>query len=349
MVDDSNKDYVEYKKHYGDPKTESEPAQQTEEEVPTEERRPFFQLINKHSEIWHQDKQISLLPYDLVGELAGETVCELLLNSQKVYAKKNMESKFERLMSTLKDNQNNKLSLVDVQKIMAAINMVDTAENQSSALWIGPDIVNVTGVTNSVLRSTKNIADVVADHYRQFKQSFPYEVIQREDSFMLSLFEQLCSDSKSAVDIHMLKGDPQVLKLQSSVDQKTIIDQNFDKIGFAAIKNKNISYVIDKPVVIIGSSKKLVKTFDWEVDVDLFPDPYVSKQHAVILFNFQSEKFEIKCLSTTNPIKVKDRLLSNKDDPKPLDENCFIRIGGQTLWFTIMNEEDINNDDIDEN
>lgn len=347
MVGDSNSDYVEYKKHYGEPKLDTDVNPQLEEETPVEERRPYFQLINKHCEIWHQDKQISLLPYDLIGEIAGEIVFELLLNSQKVYSKKNIESKFDKLMSTLKDSQNNKLTLVDLQKIMAAISLVDTAENQSNALWIGPDIINTTGVTNSVLRSTKNIADVVADHYRQFKQNFPFEVSQREDSFMLSVFEQLCSDSKSAVDIHMLKGPAQQ---ERTIQKRNLsLEDQFDKIGFAALKNKNVSYVIDKPVVIIGSSKKLSKTFDWQLDVDLFPDPYISKQHAVILFNFQSEKFEIKCLSTTNPIKVKDRMITAKDDPKPLDENCFIRIGRQTLWFTITNEEDMNNDDIDEN
>ena len=100
---------------------------------------------------------------------------------------------------------------------------------------------------------------------------------------------------------------------------------------------------------MIGCCKKIKQgDFEWPLDLDLYPDPYVSRQHAIITFNFQIEKFEIRCLSKTNPIRVKDRLVSDKDDPALLEENCFIRIGKQMLWFSIMNEEDINNDELEE-
>lgn len=279
----------------------------------------------------------------MLSELIGEIVFELLLNAQKIYPKKNIETKFEKMMTEIKDSQS-KLSLIDAQKILEAIHMVDTSESPSNAAWIGPDCINLTGVTHAIIKSTKNIEDVVIDHYRTFKQQFPYEISQRESSFLLSVYQLLTTESKTAVDKFTIKGD-------GSEYREYTYAETFDRIGFAALKNKNVDFVIDQPVVIIGSSKTLEKKtdFTWEVDLDLFPDPYVSKQHALLAFNFQIEKFEIKCLSATNPIKVKDKILTSKDDPKVLDENCFIRIGKQTLWFTITNEEEAVNDEIEEN
>lgn len=320
----------------GEPRPEEEQAQ--------EDRKPNFQPLNKYDQITVQDKVIQLLPYEMLSELVGEIVFELLLNAQKIYPKKMIETKFEKMVAEIKDSQS-KLSLIETQKILEAIHLVDTSESPANAMWIGPDCINLTGVTHAIIKSTKNIEDVVIDHYRTFKQNFPYEINQRESSFFLSIYHLLCTESKAGIDKFAIRGD-------GSTFTEFTQAEPFDTLGFAALKNKNVNFVVDQPVVIIGSSKKLDKLagdFSWEVDLDLFPDPYVSKQHALLAFNFQTEKFEIRCLSTTNPIKVKDRILTAKDEPKPLDENCFIRIGKQTLWFTITNEEEVNNEEIEEN
>ena len=280
----------------------------------------------------------------MLAELAGELVFELLLNPQKIYPKKTMETQFEKMLVESKDNQS-KLTLIETQKILEAIHLVDTSESPANAMWIGPDCINLTGVTHAIIKSTKNIEDVIVDHYRTFKQNFPYEIAQRESSFFLAIYHLLCTESKTAVDRQAIRGDNSMFKEFPPAEA-------FDKLGFAALKNKNVNFVIDQPIVIIGSSKRVdhkASDFTWEVDLDLFPDPYVSKQHALLAYNFQSEKFEIRCLSSTNPIKVKDKILTAKDDPKVLDENCFIRIGKQTLWFTITNEEEVNNEEIEEN
>jgi hypothetical protein len=337
-------DYIEFRKQIKDTEKPLETDQKPEEEQATEERKTNFQPVNKYDQIIVQDKVVQLLPYEMLSELIGEIVFELLLNAQKIYPKKTIETKFEKMMTEIKDSSS-KLSLIETQKILEAIHLVDTSESPANAMWIGPDCINLTGVTHAIIKTTKNIEDVVVDHYRTFKQNFPYEINQRESSFFLSIYNLLCTESKTAIDKSAIKGDGSDFKEYSQADA-------FDKIGFAALKNKSVNYVIDQPIVIIGSSKIMEKTksdFSWEVDLDLFPDPYVSKQHALIAFNFQTEKFEIRCLSTTNPIKVKDKILTSKDDPRVLDENCFIRIGKQTLWFTITNEEEINNEEIEEN
>lgn len=340
----SHPDYIEFRKHLKDTEKPAETEPKQDEEQAQEERKPNFQPLNKYEQIIVQDKIIQMLPYEMLSELISEIIFETLLNAQKIYPKKTIETKFEKMMAEIKDSSS-KLSLIEAQKILEAIHLLDTSESPANAMWIGPDCINLTGVTHAIIKSTKNIEDVVVDHYRTFKQTFPYEINQRESSFFLSVYNLLCTESKTAVDKFAIRGD--------GTDFKEFTEaEPFDKLGFAALKNKNVNFIIDQPIVIIGSSKSLDKTkseYSWEVDLDLFPDPYVSKQHALIAFNFQTEKFEIRCLSSTNPIKVKDKILSSKDDPRPMDENCFIRIGKQTLWFTITNEEEVNNEEIEEN
>lgn len=325
-----------------------EPTEQPAEEDQTEEKKPRFQLINKYDEVFIADKQIQLLPYDCLSELVSNIVFDLLLTEQKEYSRKIVEEKFEKLVTSIKDGQS-KLSKIDLEKILEAIHMVDTSsatsENQSNAKWkwIGPDCINLTGATHQLITKTKNIEDVSIDHYRAFKQAFPFEINQRESSFFQQLLHNLEKDAKSQFDPSWFTPQPQYFAEHTKFDA-------FEKVGFAALKNKNVNFIVEKPVVIIGCKKK-AKTddFDWQVDLDLFPDPFVSKQHALLMFNFQTEKFEIKCISQTNPIKVKDKLLYFKDDPKSLEENCFIRIGKQTLWFTILTEGEIDNDEFEEN
>lgn len=46
-----------------------------------------------------------------------------------------------------------------------------------------------------------------------------------------------------------------------------------------------------KPSAIIGRSAKdsSSKKYKWEVDVDLSNSPSISRQHAVILYNYEDE------------------------------------------------------------
>lgn len=316
--------------------------EQPQEEDQIDEKKNNFTTINKYEQIVVQEKTIQLVVYEYLSELAATIVFELLLSSSKTYPKKSIEAYFQKMLMGTKDAQS-KMNIGEIQKILESINLVDFSENTNSALWIGPDCINITGVTHTQVKSTKNIEDVIIDSYRNFRQAFPFEINQRESSFFQSLYHNLCQDAKPAIDKKWFHTDSSEFREHAQVDR-------FERIGFAVLKNKSISYVITKPITIIGCSKKTKEgDFVWQLDLDLYPDPYVSRQHAVLTFNFQTEKFELRCLSKTNPIRVKDKLLTDKDEPFILDENCFIRIGKQMLWFSIMNEEDINNDEFEEN
>jgi len=56
----------------------------------------------------------------------------------------------------------------------------------------------------------------------------------------------------------------------------------------------------------------------WHVDVDLGNLRKVSRQHALIAYNFEKEYFEIKCLSKKYCVNVDKTQLSFNDPAFPL-------------------------------
>jgi hypothetical protein len=75
-------------------------------------------------------------------------------------------------------------------------------------------------------------------------------------------------------------------------------------------KGNNWRYFMQKLYCIIGRSpinykkKNLDLKVVWHVDVDLGHLRKVSRQHALIAFNFEKECFELKCLSKKYPVYV---------------------------------------------
>jgi hypothetical protein len=311
-----------------------------EEAEPAEE---YFEKINKYEHITLMDKPIQLVGFELLSELVAWLVFELLLSGQKCMERKELERRYMELMGEPKENSG-KTSLYDFQKIMGALGLVDMNENPNSVQWIGPDCINLTGVTEALLGTNSHIHHQIVDNYRSFSLRFPLEMPQREASFFHSMYHSLTSDSMLAVDTTWFKVEPLLFREQPQLSP-------FGAFGFAVLKNKNFNYLLTRPVVIIGSTKRSKETdFSWQVDLNLFPDPYVSKQHAAIMFNFQTERFEIKCLSERNSIRLRDKSLAHSDEPFQLEENCSFRIGKQWIWFSMTGEEEaINNEEIEDN
>jgi len=118
---------------------------------------------------------------------------------------------------------------------------------------------------------------------------------------------------------------------------------NFENGGFALLKAKNWQYLMQKPYCMIGRSvnpKELpskTRKYKWHVDVDLVTNGNVSRQHAVILYNFEQENYEIKCLSKKNPVKVGDFFFFFKDKPCPLTSKTMITIGNESFVFYLPN------------
>ena len=110
--------------------------------------------------------------------------------------------------------------------------------------------------------------------------------------------------------------------------------------GFAMLRCANWGYYIKKLYCIIGYkpikndnvSNKCYTT--WEVDVDLGHIKNVSKQHALIVYNFQLKSFEIKNLSKKFPIRV-NGVRMNYNDEMPLSHKSIINIGNQEIFFLL--------------
>ncbi len=72
----------------------------------------------------------------------------------------------------------------------------------------------------------------------------------------------------------------------------------------------------------------------WYVDVDLGQNKKISKQHAILIYNFQTCSFEIKNLSKKSPIKVNGECLKFNEEI-PLSSKSVIVIGGHEFYFML--------------
>ena len=110
--------------------------------------------------------------------------------------------------------------------------------------------------------------------------------------------------------------------------------------GFAMLRCANWGYYIKKLYCIIGYkpvkhdniSNKSFTT--WEVDVDLGHIKNVSKQHALIAYNFQLKTFEIQNLSKKFPIRVNEFQM-NYNEEMLLSHRSVINIGNQEFYFLL--------------
>lgn len=71
------------------------------------------------------------------------------------------------------------------------------------------------------------------------------------------------------------------------------------------------------------------------MDIDLKNNLKVSRQHALIAFNFQMQKFQIKCLSSKYPLKVNNIHYYAKDPPVVLEDLTNILIGNMVFYFLL--------------
>ena len=72
----------------------------------------------------------------------------------------------------------------------------------------------------------------------------------------------------------------------------------------------------------------------WLVDVDLGQNRKISKQHALITYNFENGVFEIKNLSKKFKLKVNGESL-NHDEEIQLTSKSIIQIASQEFYFLL--------------
>lgn len=98
-------------------------------------------------------------------------------------------------------------------------------------------------------------------------------------------------------------------------------------MGINTFTINNGSSTIDQNI------NKSGKTF-WYVDIDLGQNKKISKQHAIIIYNFQTCSFEIKNLSKKSHIKVNGENLKFNEEI-PLSSKSVVVIGGHEFYFML--------------
>ena len=118
-----------------------------------------------------------------------------------------------------------------------------------------------------------------------------------------------------------------------------------EDIGFALLRGNNWLYYMKKLYCILGrtpikngitlnNTNSDIGSTTWLVDVDLGQNRKISKQHALIVYNFNTSSFEIKNLSKKIPIKVNGEYLSYNEE-MPLSSKSSIVIGNQEFYFLL--------------
>jgi hypothetical protein len=119
--------------------------------------------------------------------------------------------------------------------------------------------------------------------------------------------------------------------------------QCYQNSGFAMFKGRNWRFFMQKLYCVIGRSpvnykkkgRQLGIKVIWHVDVDLGHLRKVSRQHALVIYNFEEEHFEIKCLSRKYPIYVNRKPLKFEDAPSPIYSGSIIAISSESFFFML--------------
>lgn len=125
--------------------------------------------------------------------------------------------------------------------------------------------------------------------------------------------------------------------------------ESISESGFALIKGTDWSFYMKEFMCIIGraadkhavrgfSTEKNLSKPNWELDIDLGQHKRISRQHALIAYNFEDSCFEIKNISRRFPLKVNGELVKPQEE-MPLSSKSSIMIGNQEFYFLLPKEQ----------
>jgi len=280
------------------------------------------------------DKGVSIKSSIYLGKVISRIIYSALLEPNKTISRGEVEALFEEYSQHLKDSSSTSKNIVnDMINLLIALNLVEKNDSNDNLTWSGPDCINSAGVNNDNLNDIDNLYELLkpknvnydAKELAYFKNILKDEItnnrvnIKPEDFIKESKVEEYKKDPNSSLNLYPFS--------------------SFEQGGYALLKGKTWQYLMTKPSAIIGraATKDSSKKYKWEVDVDLSNSPSISRQHAVILYNYEDECFEIKCLSKKNPVKVGEYSYDFKDKACPLESKTLITLGGECFFFYLPN------------
>jgi hypothetical protein len=270
--------------------------------------------------------RVDLAPYSKVGEYSASLVHEIMLTFNKNLSSNEVESKYDQF-SQFFNNQNLKVTNAEIQKILNAIGLIEIHHNMHNLLWSGPDCLNPFALTHICLRENPFVKQSVSENFQAYLTNYPYELSTKESAFFHKFYVDFMNSLKADLD-------PRWFSYTSESFQEFREVKQFEEHGFAVLKNDKLNYYLKKTYVIIGrKADSPFGKYDWDVDLNLENNPKVSKQHALIVFNFQKGQFELVCLSAKNHISVNKKILKLNDSPYPLHDESIIKFAGETFYF----------------
>lgn len=200
--------------------------------------------------------------------------------------------------------------------------------------WQGPDFLNVLGVSRDDLPTLKGAAGTLDQQLATFGAKFKTELFNRELLYYSQLFiNEVPEKDFEAIFRHLksFEGNLESLEFGAKASAAGLGH------GMALLIGRSKRFFIRKLASVVGRKPTTgrLPNVSWQVDINLKDNKKVSKQHAVILWNFQTRQFEIKCLSLKYPIRVNNVRYSMHDDPVPLDGGALVAIGGENFYFQL--------------
>ena len=185
---------------------------------------------------------------------------------------------------------------------------------------------------------TKDLND---DELNEINNNFNENILNKEKELNLHLNET----TEKKEQIIQIEPKEKKISLEENLPKISLEKFNNDNndVGFALLKGNNWVYYIKKLHCIIGRSPMKFKRASnpihtkWAVDLDLGPKAKkVSKQHALIAYNFLINSFEIKNISKKFNIKVNGEIM-NYNEEMILTNKSVIYIGNEDFYFLLPN------------
>jgi hypothetical protein len=237
------------------------------ESNPSLEGEVYFEEANLYG------KATSLRPQILSGQLLAKIFYSLIYQKEAV-PKSSIEDMVEGFMYQQKD-LNLKNFIPEILNILGIIGLIEKNEATEVITYIGPDLKcydeNGKKVSWKMFELTKREEQAIGKEGAEGVELQP-----KQERASLSV----------PVAVHM---------------------SYFPELSYAALRSSTWEKNITNTVFFIGRNEKRSSITDkcknYKVDLEL-PYRSVSRQHALIIYNFESQRWEIRCLSKKNLIKV---------------------------------------------
>jgi hypothetical protein len=194
------------------------------------------------------------------------------------------------------------------------------AERRNKPLYTEPEQFSI--FHNNVILNKINFWKEIIDETKRRK-----DINQRNSAVKFDKVEQKIVKQTNKASDHILCKENEILT-------------NIKESGFALLKSNDWTYYMNELSCIIGrcandkipKGRVFLKNIPWEIDVNLGEYKKISKQHALIIYNFEESGFEIKNISKKQIIKVNDNHIEPQESIL-LNNKSIISIGHQEFTF----------------